>query len=44
MAKTEMTIAICHGWPRCFSITLSPSAPARAAGIVAKKTPQAIRS
>ena len=42
--KTLRKIAICQGWPRWFSIVLSPSAPAIAAGIVAKKIHQATRS
>ena len=39
-----MKIAICHGWPRWFSIGDSPMAPAIAAGMVAKKIHQEIRS
>ena len=44
IAKTERKIAICHGCPRWSSIALSPSAPAIAAGMVAKNTPHARRS
>jgi hypothetical protein len=42
--KTARKTAICQGSPRCSSTTLSPSAPASAAGIVAANTHQAVRS
>ena len=42
--KTARKIAIWYGWPRWFSIVLSPSAPAIAAGIVAAKIHQETRS
>jgi hypothetical protein len=44
MPKTARKIAICHGSPRRFSIVLSPMAPAKAAGIVAARTHQAVFS
>ena len=42
--KTARKIAIWYGCPSLFSIVSSPTAPASAAGIVAKKIHQAIRS
>ena len=43
-AEDARKIAICQGWPSWLSIVLSPSAPAIAAGIVAAKIHQAMRS